>query len=157
MSNKNIEIYTDGSCHTQLKLGVWTAIIFVANRKIVLEGMESITTHNRMELSAVINALDYLDKENLWSEEVHVYSDSQYVVGLLDRAEKLILADFVTQKRKQLNNVDLIKELFRYTKNGQVRFFKIKAHQKKTDVPNYNIEVDQQCRKILRAAVLKLT
>jgi len=56
------EIYTDGSCHTQLCIGAWASIILVDDKKIVLSGKEFNTTHNRMEILAVIKSIKYLTK-----------------------------------------------------------------------------------------------
>ena len=55
-----VEIYTDGSCHTQFLIGAWAAIIFISGEKIILSGIENYTTHNRMELMAVIKALEFI-------------------------------------------------------------------------------------------------
>jgi ribonuclease HI len=54
------EIYTDGSCHTQLCIGAWAAIILIDEEKITLSGKDLDTTHNRMEILAVTEALEYL-------------------------------------------------------------------------------------------------
>ena len=60
----NAEIYTDGSCHTQHCIGAWASIVFIGNEKIILSGKEINTTHNRMELLAVINAVEYIQNNN---------------------------------------------------------------------------------------------
>jgi ribonuclease HI len=60
MSEEIAEVYTDGSCHTQQKLGTWVAIIFTGMGRKVLSGTIKDTTHNRMELTAVLNALEYI-------------------------------------------------------------------------------------------------
>ncbi|PBQ34304.1 hypothetical protein CNR22_21855 [Sphingobacteriaceae bacterium] len=89
MNEAPIKIYTDGSCHTQLLCGAWAAIVFIGNEKIILKGEEAQTTHNRMELLAVIKAVDYLDQRAFQNSKVEICSDSQYVVNLLVRKEKL--------------------------------------------------------------------
>ena len=57
-----ITIYTDGSCHTQQLVGAWAAIIFIGAKKFVLSGTEENTTHNRMELTAIIEALKFTEQ-----------------------------------------------------------------------------------------------
>ena len=84
-----IEIYTDGSCHTQLLNGAWAALVFIDGKKTILKGTETNTTHNRMELLAVINAIKHVEAEVTLKEKLHIYSDSQYVVNLNDRRKKL--------------------------------------------------------------------
>ena len=157
VSHPSIEIYTDGSCHTQLRLGAWAALILIkSEEKIILSGKEKNTTHNRMELTAVIEAIKYV-RNNLKSvSSLTIVSDSQYVVGLTARQEKFTASDFTTKKGNEIRNVDLVKDLLKYTNSMNIEFVKIKAHQKKTSTINHNIEVDLICRKIVREAVDEL-
>ena len=60
MSEQLAEIYTDGSCHTQKRIGAWVAIILTGTEKKVLSGIVQDTTHNRMELYAVIKGIEYI-------------------------------------------------------------------------------------------------
>lgn len=145
-----VEIYTDGSCHTQECIGAWASIILVNSEKIVLTGKDVNTTHNRMEIIAVINALKYLQHTFKDITEVKVVSDSQYVIGLINRESKFITSDFKTKSGNDIRNVDLVKELLMLLKHIKVQFIKIKAHQKATTTINYNIEVDKLCRQIVR-------
>jgi len=64
--NKNIEIYTDGSSLGNPGPGGWGAV-FIENTKIVHElgGFDKNTTNNRMEVSAVIETLKYINKNYL--------------------------------------------------------------------------------------------
>ena len=61
MKGNEITIYTDGSCHAQKRIGAWAAIVIINIEKIVLKGVEINTTHNRMELMAVIKAIEYVN------------------------------------------------------------------------------------------------
>ncbi len=72
------EIYTDGSCHTQLCVGAWAAVVLIEDQKIVLSGKENNTTHNRMEILAVINSIKYLQKHFNYITEIKIVSDSQF-------------------------------------------------------------------------------
>jgi ribonuclease HI len=145
-----VVIYTDGSCHAQKKSGAWVAIVLINSLKIVLSGKEESTTHNRMELTAVLKAMEYIKNHFTQNRIVKIYSDSQYVVDLPARKEKLIKAAFVTKKGKELNNTDLIKLLHGYLNDYSTEFIKVKAHQKKDNVINYNIEADILSRKLIR-------
>jgi ribonuclease HI len=148
-----IEVYTDGSCHTQKCIGGWAAIIFMNDEKIMLQGKEFNTTHNRMELLAVIKSVEFIRKNNPTPKEIHVVSDSQYVVGLTNRKEKFNVKNFTTKKGNDIKNVDLVKELLNLTETVKITFIKIKAHQKQSETTHYNIEVDKLSRKIVREAV----
>lgn len=150
------EVYTDGSCHTQLCVGGWAAILFTAGEKITLSGKEENTTHNRMELLAVINATEYILEHFKTVKEIRLVSDSQYVIGLMRREAKFKASDYTTKAGKDIRNVDLVKRLLELTKIISIQFEKIEAHQKQTEITNYNIEVDKVCRQIVRDAVKAL-
>jgi ribonuclease HI len=149
------EIYTDGSCHTQLKTGAWAAIILTSTGKQTLSGLEYNTTHNRMEITAVIKAIEYIYDNHKQVTYLKIISDSQYVTGLPSRAEKLQQHAFITSKGNELQNADIIKELLRLTTLFTIDFIKVKAHQRSTEEVNYNREADILCRQLVRNAVKK--
>jgi len=153
VSRMQIQIFTDGSCHTQRKIGGWAAIILIENEKIQLKGYELETTHNAMELLAVLKGLDFLEKKNIVLTKIEVISDSQYVVGILNRKEKLKRANFLTKKNISIRNVDLVKRLIEKIETLPIVFTKIKAHQKKTQEINYNRVVDKLARVEVRNRV----
>jgi len=145
-----IEIYTDGSCHTQQRIGAWAAIVFFKNEKLVLQGSKRDTTHNRMELLAVIKSIEYCINEIKDFRQIKIYTDSQYVERIPFRTKKFIDQDFKTNSGKEIQNVDLVKRLIDLLNSVKVDLIKVKAHQKTSDTPNYNREVDKLCRKIVR-------
>ena len=150
---QSINIYTDGSCHTQQCAGAWVSIIFINEKKIILSGTELQTTHNRMELLAVIEALKYVQNNCTNPTLITVVTDSQYVTGLQAREAKFIEQLYTTNKGNAISNVDLVKTLLELISILPVTFIKIKAHQKKTDVANYNIEADILSRNMVRNMV----
>ncbi len=75
---KMITIYTDGACSGNPGPGGWGAVLIYNDQKKEIYGGEKQTTNQRMELQAVIGALESL-KVTDW--EVTVYSDSAYVVN----------------------------------------------------------------------------
>jgi len=149
------EIYTDGSCHTQQCVGAWASVILIDNEKVVLSGKEIETTHNRMEILAVINSIIYILQNFSSIKEIKIVSDSQYVIGLVDRKYKFIKSDYKTKAGIDIRNVDLVKELLTLLTFITVEFVKIKAHQKPNETVNYNIEVDKLSRQIVREALYK--
>ena len=148
--NHFVEVYTDGSCHTQLCLGAWASVILIDDQKVVLSGTENETTHNRMEILAVINSIKYLRTHYKTVTKFKIISDSQYVIGLVEREPKFIYNSFITKAGKEIRNADLVRELLELLKVLTIEFVKIKAHQKQTDTINYNIEVDKLSRKLVR-------
>lgn len=156
MLDDMVEIYTDGSCHTQHFIGAWVAIVFIAGEKIILSGEKLNTTHNQMELTAVIKSLQYLQQLSKKIISITIITDSQYVTGLQERAKKFAAQKFETKKGNAISNVLLVKELLLLSSSMPVNFVKIKAHQKKTAEVNYNMEADKLSRNIVRQAVKEL-
>lgn len=155
MNNKVIEVYTDGSCNPQYQIGGWAALIFNEGEKVILQGIATETTHNRMELTAVIKSIEYVLKEIQEYELIKIYTDSQYVERIPFRTEKLVSKNFITNKGKSIQNIDLVKKLITLIKTTEIEFTKVKAHQKASDTPNYNREVDKLSRKLVRRQIDK--
>jgi ribonuclease HI len=153
----DIHIYTDGSCSNlgNESVGAWAAIVFVEEEKTVLKDVVCNTTHNRMELLAVIKAIDFLKSKNLPASTCLIYSDSQYVVQLKERGEKLKNKDFKTSKGTPIQNEDLVRVFLDLISVQSIEFVKVKAHQKKGATINYNREVDMLSRKLVRAHILE--
>lgn len=78
---KHVDIYTDGSCRGNPGVGGWGAVLVYNGIEKELSGGDPLTTNNRMELTAVIQALTAL-KEPC---EVTLTSDSKYVIEALEK------------------------------------------------------------------------
>jgi len=74
-------VYTDGSCIGNPGPGGWGTIIRGPKGEIELSGPESNTTNNRMEMTAVLKAFEYLNHYKLSGHKVKVYSDSSLVIN----------------------------------------------------------------------------
>ena len=143
-----IEIYTDGSSHTQKLIGAWAAIIYYNKTKIIIKQVETNTSHNRMEMQAVIQAIKFVDTNYSTNIPIIINSDSQYVVNLVDRKEKLKKNEFFTRKGNPVKNLDLVTTLIDQIETHEITFNKIKAHVKDGDIKNR--EVDLLVRKLMR-------
>ena len=132
-------------------IGAWASIIFIGNEKISLSGIAFDTTHNRMELQALIEAIAYLDDNNITELAIKVHSDSQYVVNLINRQQKLTSQNFITKKGTVIQNFDLVKILLNQINTHTIEFIKVAAHTKNGDV--FNKEVDLIVRKLVREKV----
>ncbi len=143
-----IEIYTDGSSHTQKLIGAWAAIIYYNKTKIIIKQVETNTSHNRMEMQAVIQAIKFVDTNYSSNIPIIINSDSQYVVNLVDRKEKLKKNEFFTRKGNPVKNLDLVTTLIDQIETHEITFNKIKAHVKDGDIKNR--EVDLLVRKLMR-------
>lgn len=74
--NRPVEIYADGACRGNPGPGGWGALLRYGSQERELWGGEAQTTNNRMELTAVIRALEVLQRPS----RVHIVTDSQYVL-----------------------------------------------------------------------------
>jgi ribonuclease HI len=117
-----INIYTDGAASGNPGPGGYGAILeYKGHRKELAEGFRR-TTNNRMELLAVICALEALTKEGL---DVTVYSDSKYVV---DAVEKNWLWSWQKKGFKKKKNVDLWRRFIPLYKKHNIKFVWLKGH-----------------------------
>ena len=121
MSN-SIHIYTDGAASGNPGPGGYGVVMLSGTRrKEISEGFKH-TTNNRMELMAVIVALEHLKKEK---SHVTVFSDSKYVV---DAFEKKWLEGWVKKNFKNVKNVDLWLRMLKIYKKHHVKFTWVKGH-----------------------------
>jgi ribonuclease HI len=155
-NNIVIDIYTDGSYNPKFRIGAWVSLIFIQDKKILINGSESITTHNRMELLSAIKAIDYLIEKSILFHKIRIYSDSQYLVNLADRRIKLNNNSFHTQKGKIIQNYDLVKKILDFENSINIEFIKVPAHKKNCSGNNYNVVVDKLSRKIVRQCIKNL-
>ncbi|BBM70308.1 ribonuclease HI [Rhodothermus marinus] len=123
---KHVVIYTDGACSGNPGPGGWAAILRYNQHEKVLQGAEAHTTNNRMELTAVIKALQAL-KEPC---RVDVYTDSNYIVRAFQEGwvERWQRNGWRTASKKPVENQDLWRALLELTRRHDVRFLKVKGH-----------------------------
>jgi len=123
MPENGLIIYTDGASRGNPGPGGYGAILKWGNTEKELSGGYRKTTNNRMELMAVIAALEVLKKEGL---PVTVYSDSQYVVKAVEQGwlKNWIATDFKGGKK----NKDLWLRFFELSKKHRIKFVWVKGH-----------------------------
>jgi ribonuclease HI len=103
-----VEIYTDGACRGNPGPGGWGALLLYDGHEKELSGAVPETTNNRMELTAVIRALEALKKP----VEANVYTDSEYVRrGITEWLGDWKARGWRTAARKPVKNQDLWVEL----------------------------------------------
>ena len=123
---KSVEIYTDGACRGNPGNGGWGAILVYGTNKRELCGGEKNTTNNRMELTAVIEALSAL------KEPCHVTltSDSKYVIDSITKgwAESWKKRGWKKADKSPALNVDLWETLLTLLDRHEVTFVWVKGH-----------------------------
>lgn len=122
---KQLEIYTDGACRGNPGPGGWGALLMWGNEYKELCGGENETTNNRMELSAVIFALNSLKR----SCELTLYTDSKYVMqGMQEWIKGWKAKNWQTAAKKTVKNVDLWKALDSQVDRHTVKWVWVKGH-----------------------------
>ena len=123
---KKVTIYTDGACSGNPGPGGWGAILAYNGVEKELSGGEAETTNNRMELTAVIEALSAL-KEPCY---VELYSDSRYVIDALEKrwAYGWRSRGWKKADKKPALNVDLWERLLELVERHRVTYHWVKGH-----------------------------
>ena len=123
---KTVTIYTDGACSGNPGPGGWGAILSYNGTEKELSGGEKQTTNNRMELTAVIEALAALKEPCV----VELYSDSKYVIDALDKGWALgwRKKGWIKSDKKPALNPDLWQTLLELTEKHEMRYHWVKGH-----------------------------
>lgn len=124
---KFVEVFTDGACSGNPGKGGWGAILRYEGHEKELSGGQAQTTNNRMELTAVIKALEAL-KEPC---KVRLTSDSKYVIDAITKRWVYGWKKNGWKKsdKKPALNVDLWEELLPLLEKHDVEFVWVKGHQ----------------------------
>ena len=122
----DVEIYTDGACSGNPGAGGWGVILRCGAVEKELSGGEAATTNNRMELTAVIEALKALKK----SCNVTIYTDSRYVMdGVNEWMPNWKRNGWcTTNKKTPVKNIDLWQQLESLLENHKIKWVWVKGH-----------------------------
>ena len=123
---KKVKIYTDGACLGNPGIGGYGAILKYNGHKKEISGGYENTTNNRMEITAVIEALKLL-KEPC---DITIYSDSQYVCNAITKgwAKNWEAKGWMRNKKEPALNADLWKKLLELIENHKVELVWVKGH-----------------------------
>ena len=123
---KTVTIYTDGACSGNPGPGGWGAILRYRDTEKELSGGAAETTNNRMELTAVIEALRLLREPCI----VELYSDSKYVIDALSKgwARGWKARGWVKSDKKPALNPDLWDMLLGLTRQHELHYHWVKGH-----------------------------
>jgi len=123
--NNTIEIYADGACKGNPGIGGWGAWMHWSGHEKELFGGELMTTNNRMELTAVIRALEALKKPSI----VKVFTDSVYVQkGMTEWITGWKSRNWKTADKKPVKNDDLWRSLDVLAQLHQIEWIWVKGH-----------------------------
>lgn len=137
---KQIEIYTDGSCLGNPGPGGWAALLRFKGKNKMISGHAKDTTNNRMELTAVIEALEKLKE----SCHIELFTDSKYV---MDGAQQWMKGwkakGWMRGKKEPVKNVELWQTLDQAMEKHRINWHWVKGHSGHIE----NDLVDEEARK----------
>ena len=140
-----LDIYTDGACRGNPGPGGWGAVLMHAGRERELSGADPATTNNRMELTAVIEALAALKRP----VKARIYTDSQYVrLGILEWVANWKKRGWKTADRKPVKNQDLWERLDALAAGHELEWHWVKGH---SGVPG-----NERCDQLANEAIDRL-
>ena len=123
---KQVTIYTDGACSGNPGPGGWGAVLLYGEHRKELSGGEAATTNNRLELTAVIEALALLKEPCA----VTLWSDSKYVLDGLSKgwAKGWQKRGWIKSDKKPALNPDLWERLLELTDRHEMHYHWVKGH-----------------------------
>jgi ribonuclease HI len=157
-----MNIFTDGSVNTQLKVG-YGAYLLVPDLNMSIDSLKDTvkvrrfkqTSSTKLELQTLLWALsETIASASKSNVTLTAYTDSQNIISLPERRARLEESNYFSSKNKRLNNYELYQEFYRLTSRLQCEFVKVAGHQasgKKNKADKLFGLVDRASRGALRA------
>lgn len=150
MSIPHVTVYTDGACSGNPGPGGWGALLQWKGNEKTLSGGEPNSTNNRMELMAVIRALEALNRPC----RVSIHSDSALIVNAFTQGwvDNWLRRGWKRADKKPVENRDLWERLLEAMKPHQVEWVKVKGHA--DDERNNRVDrlAVEACKKVQNSA-----
>ncbi|MBT9135377.1 MAG: Ribonuclease H [Firmicutes bacterium] len=142
---KEVVIYTDGACSGNPGPGGWGAVLVSGDKRKELQGAETMTTNQRMELRAAVEGLAALKVPCA----VTLYSDSAYLVNafLQNWFARWEVNGWLNSTKQPVANSDLWKQLLLLTRTHRVTWVKVKGHA--------GVAENERCDVLAREAIAK--
>jgi ribonuclease HI len=145
MTRPHIIIFTDGGCSPNPGVGGWAAILISGAHRKELKGGELDSTNNRMELMAVISALEALKKPS----DVDLHTDSQYVQrGISEYIARWKRNGWRTASKTPVKNDDLWRRLDAASLRHRMRWHWVKGHAGE--------ELNERADRLVREAIAEV-
>lgn len=128
-----VHIYTDGACRGNPGPGGYGVVVLDGDivRHKFCEESEEDTTNNREEMKAILHAFEWAASNVNPTETVIIYSDSAYCVNMInDWIWNWAKNGWKNSKKKEVENIDLVKELYEYISKDffNCQVVKVKGH-----------------------------
>jgi ribonuclease HI len=139
---KIVEIYTDGACTGNPGPGGYGAVLKYGDTVKEISGCEPRTTNNRMEMTAVIKALQQLKRPC----KVRVVTDSNYLVkGMTQWIHGWVRRNWINSQKRPVLNRELWEEILELSRKHQITWQWVKAHDGHPE--------NERCDQLARAAI----
>jgi len=157
----HIQVFTDGSVNTQLKVG-YAAYLIVTDQNGSIDQLKNSvkikrfenTSSTKLELQGLLWSLQEVISLNSQSDVlITIYTDSQNIISLPERRVALEQNKYLSSNKKRLNNYELYQDFYRLTAILQCELEKVVGHQvssKKEHVDRVFALVDKASRRALR-------
>jgi ribonuclease HI len=120
-----VDVFTDGACKGNPGIGGWGVLLQYGDRTRELCGGEAHTTNNRMELTAVIRALEALNRKC----HVRLHTDSKYVQqGITEWIHAWKKRGWKTTDKKPVKNEDLWRRLDDLAREHEIEWLWVRGH-----------------------------
>ena len=124
MEDATLRIYCDGACSGNPGPGGWGAVLLWKKKVKQISGFTSDTTNNRMELTAIIMALEAVTRK----PKIEVYTDSMYLKnGITEWVQKWKVSNW-KRKGGMVKNIDLWQHLSTLSEAFDISWHWVKAH-----------------------------
>lgn len=157
MKTDKLLLFTDGSVNQSLNFGYGaylavseTEIRTVDLKKLVMLKRFDETTSVKLELQTLLWALKEVMNFN---GEINVYTDSQNILGLAGRRERLEKSDFYSKQNRRITNWEIYQDFYRLTDELNIEIKKVTGHKKtstKDDIDRIFTLVDRASRNAVR-------
>lgn len=139
---KIVEIYTDGACTGNPGPGGYGAVLKYGDTVKEISGCEPRTTNNRMEMTAVIKALQQLKRPC----KVRVVTDSNYLVkGMTQWIHGWVRRNWINSQKRPVLNRELWEEILELSRKHQITWQWVKGHDGHPE--------NERCDQLARAAI----
>lgn len=139
---KILKLYTDGACsgnQNKENIGGWGAVLEYGVHQKQIYGGEVNTTNNRMEMTALLRALEAVktDGQVIW-----VFSDSSYLMNCFREGwyKKWMKNGWKNSAKKDVENRDIWEQLIPYLDRHNISFFRVKGH---VNLKSKNVKKDE--------------
>ncbi len=150
-----VRLFTDGSVHAQSGVG-YGAYLFVSENDSLLKPLKPVvkrfeeTSSTRLELQTLLWALDTIGPSN---GKIYIYTDSQNIISLPERRDRLEQHDFKSKRNKLLSNHELYRQFYTKVDVLDLELIKVVGHLssgKKSETDRLFTLVDRAARAALR-------